>query len=907
MNNINSNGKVGKINFNIKKENKLNKKQLSSVATRQVEASSLDALNSYGKAGISFKGGVPNQNKVPSSEEVLEKLETVGVADFIVDSLAFFIFRLEVEEVNQFYDFIASEPKLYKNNNVINNLVSLAISIDLKEENRNLETKFGLLQEYVSNPKWNENEDIEKNIGEIIVEADKDIDYLKRLIDKVVNKDLSINKLIAYINAFGVLDEKEINKLADTLPEEMFDEISTSKSELVFFFNHLGLYDKKNVSEFSFKEKRELAKSFVSQGPFSSISELGQQYFPLVPKNSTEYDEFLFELVNSLGFQTNVVSVEQEKDFHNSVSELAINLAKLSDEEFNNLSITQEYSKDDFIKDALSVVQDLPKNEKQKIYDYFAFELQENQNAPMGFSIVGYPRDLNDYDKLIQIEKSETIDALDKLRPFVIKFAQENKTICENKDVETLLNNIMEVLPEMRTTIGKEQYGMHEFDVLKHSLKLMQKTAQNPHFEQLNDSDKKILLLSALLHDITKAEVNPDPDHNVDSSFDAFFITKKFNLTQDEQNKLYTLIRHHEWLKHLNDRSVPLEEVALRLESVAYDFRNDNLFEMAKIFTEADIKAIMKDNSLYDKFLPVFDGFSKLIDDKIDKLKETQPLLPTTKLPKASEIEARISEVYEDCSTNLKGVYLKDGLVVIKYNEVEDWEALGLPKGSASRGVKLQNPIEDELIDTGNIKFIAHGLDNSSHLTNFYDFVLPDSNALLSVSYMERPESKYCLFYEKGVLLDVDSKYIHGGGKTNSGSGCGKNIDEFKINYAYEGRVRYEDRKYISDLIKRTLNLSNEEYIDFVNENQNKSMLEIEPKEVRDALIKEFALINSNLIDGNRDYNEMYVTNPKVQGVFVTPSIIDKSDEISKFIEKQVSYLKNYARKNDLPFIVFGD
>ena len=83
-------------------------------------------------------------------------------------------------------------------------------------------------------------------------------------------------------------------------------------------------------------------------------------------------------------------------------------------------------------------------------------------------------------------------------------------------------------------------------------------------------------------------------------------------------------------------------------------------------------------------------------------------------------------------------------------------------------------------------------------------------------------------------------------------------------------------------------------------------VLEIEPKEAREKLIKEFALINSNTRRGNRAYNEMYVSNPKVQGVFAY-SPDDKVGKISTFLDKQHDFLKDYAKENDVPFVVFGD
>ena len=57
------------------------------------------------------------------------------------------------------------------------------------------------------------------------------------------------------------------------------------------------------------------------------------------------------------------------------------------------------------------------------------------------------------------------------------------------------------------------------------------------------------MLLSSLLHDIAKKEGITDRKHADNSSFDSSFIIKKFNLPQEDEIKLYTLIKNHEWLK----------------------------------------------------------------------------------------------------------------------------------------------------------------------------------------------------------------------------------------------------------------------------------------------------------------------------------------------------------------------
>ena len=354
------------------------------------------------------------------------------------------------------------------------------------------------------------------------------------------------------------------------------------------------------------------------------------------------------------------------------------------------------------------------------------------------------------------------------------------------------------------------------------------------------------------------------------------------------------------------------------------------------MFTQADLKGVNDEfaDNKNEKRISKVDGVTRSyseaadfhaekIKEYIEELKPTQPLLPVTPIPKASDIEQAITTVNEDGSTNIKGVYKdKDGLIVIKYNELEneDLEKIGFPKGSTVNGTEAKTSAGDD-VDTGNIKFFAHGLDYPNQVAKFDAFNLIDSDALLSVSYAERPESKYRFFRPQGILLDVDTKYIHGGGETDKGSGTGKFIKEFKDNYIFGGN-REGDRKYVSDLIKNTLNLDDEGYKEFVDKYQNASLSEIEPKEDREKLIKAFSEINSNTRRGNREYNEMYISNPKPpMGVFAYAE--DYNEKINNPIEflnrtetglhesrpvkERTEFLRAYALEHNVPFIVFGD
>lgn len=749
---------------------------------------------------------------------------------------------------------------------------------------------------------------------------DKNIYNPQLYIDKLKNCEINQNMMILTLERDDV-SFNEIRKLKSVLNMDLLSSLSTE--DLYVAIKMVDVARKKDIDEINKTKRKTFIRNLMSFNiMLYGVDEKLKSEFPLLPTNNDEYCSLMQKLSKSVGVEANDLTQGQINLFGRDIKKLAKFLSDISDGDFNTLEINQEYSRDDFIKNVFEIIKDLTLKQQQKACDYFGFELKRNKygvqvdkNPKNSFSIVGYPLNLKNKENSTDIDDVKVKTAIEKLKPEVERFCKDNAVICSNKKIKSAIDEILNLCPQLRTQIGKTLDKTHDFDTFKHSLKTMQKVAQNPEFVKMNESDKKVLLVASLLHDCNKSEGYQDTLHPKESAFDSFYIAKNLGFNNEEISKLHSLINTHEWLSYTNNKNEETYELEKRLKLVAYDVYQDNLFEMAKILTEADLKAVKENDDYYDKFEILFKANSTEIDKYVFELKSTQPLLPITKIPNATRIKEAIKAVNFDGSTNLKGVYQdKSGMVIIKFNEVENetWEKIGFVKKSISKGIDVTDYCMQygakikKNISTGNIKFLAHGLDHSGEIRNFDAFGLVDSDALLSVSYMERPESKYRLFRHQGVLLDVDAKNIHGGGNTDSGSGCKKNLDFFKGAYAFSESYRYSDRIFISELIKEALELNDEEYIEFVKNNKNKTISEIEPKEYQDAIIKCFASINSSKRIGEREYNEMYVTNPKISGVFAY-SETDNVGNVMEFVENQKDFLKKYALDENLPFIVFGD
>ena len=670
------------------------------------------------------------------------------------------------------------------------------------------------------------------------------------------------------------------------------------------------------------KDKKYVSAYLTSLQQKSDVNKL-EKYLNLLQKGEIREQDILYLLNDvSLAEYQKAKEIFGERKLYSFPDETlvsAIKLAKLYKKTDTKELSTEE--KRDLLKSVMR--QGASKFEENKKFSYLDFPLIPTNHREYNELIQELMSSLNiKTEKISEKENTEfysnlfslanTLTSLSDNEFNELTIIDTNQSVsCNNKNIENDLNNILAIFPELNSIVGKKQHGTHDFDVLKHSLKVMQKIVQNSKFNKLNESDKKILLIASLFHDFSKTEGKVDNKHAENSAIESFYITNKLNLSKQEINKLYNLIKHHEWLKTVN--SVALIDEEETVKTIAYNLHHSNLFELSKIFTQADLKSVYKNDDFYHSYKNDFENASAKVEKQIKKLKSTQPLLPITEFPSASRIKQAINKIYSNGRTNLPGIYQDEkGMVIIRYNEVENetWEKIGFPKGSFSKGVEhTYKDYQDKKrsYNTGNIKFFVHGLRKENQIRNFDVFVLPDSDALLSVSYAERPESKFRFFKPQGVIIKTDAQNVHGGGNTDGGSGCKKTINDFIECYAYPDSIRYQDRTFISELIKKDLKLSDHKYQEFVGENINKPISEIEPESYQEKLIKAFAKINARPRSNERDYNEMFLSNPEVMGVYAYDSCDEKIYDVMDFVKNQKDFIKEYALEKDIPFVVFDN
>ena len=674
--------------------------------------------------------------------------------------------------------------------------------------------------------------------------------------------------------------------------------INTGKggAHLVDFVN-----GRKNIYEFSFRERRQLLNHLIHTGGTECSNSFGK-LMPegtIIPRTFYRRNLLLDELTQSIGMSSKKLTDAQISSFKTALTEMSKKDSGIMSTDFSKMSTKLAhpaptprllYSREKFVNDVYSQIKDLPEIEQKKIFDYFSFDVEKDPSGKL--KLVGYPDPVIKTSKFDEFENAKTKQIVQKLRPYVDKFANGNKIFVDgNPKLEAELNKILDVFPEFATTIGKAQHGTHDFTVDVHILKVLQGVMADPRYAKLSENDKVVMQISTILHDLTKAEGLIDKVHPADSAFDAYYIINRLNLPREDKLKVYEIIKNHDWLERLNKkvkvsdtewRNLTPEEYKDILQNIAFSHRQNDCFEMSAILTKADLKGVKADDGFYAKYSKAYEQKLADVQQLINKIKETSIHIPQTKIPKASELVVDndiVKQVTRDGITNTV-VYLKPG---------QDLSKVGFADGVKS----------DEF------NAIVHALDEEEQSTVFRALGIVDSDALLSSSWVNAGKGNYKVFRGQGYILKVDSDDIHAGLPVDFGSGCKKDYDTLLNEYLF-GTERSNVRKYWSDEVKKKFGLDTEGYKKFNDRIKNKSFDEIKAENPETAQ-KIQEIVNDMDVKrraGGRNYNEWLISRPEIQGGFFWGKNPNTGTE--KTVGDVPIFIREYLAEHNLPLIFFG-
>ena len=306
---------------------------------------------------------------------------------------------------------------------------------------------------------------------------------------------------------------------------------------------------------------------------------------PLLPKDLSARSRLTAEISKKLTALTKVNKVANSvsSKFINEFDDIAnaFAKAKYSIEDLSKAGGVQLSYTRDALKDNISkLMKDLPLEEQQKIYEKFGL------NKVSNMVINGLPVHL-DAKGLSPIES--------QINDEIGKFLFKNKIVLPKgfEEYQKPLEEICETFPEFMYTIGSRQHGTHNKKLSEHILMAFEENMKNPLYSTLNSSDRKVLGISTILHDINKTELTVDPNHPLISSQTANAIVQRMqDLTVAEKNRIINFIENHHWLMSVAQGPIYKQDI---VNDLAFKFRSGNDFAMAKIFAESDLKAVNRD------------------------------------------------------------------------------------------------------------------------------------------------------------------------------------------------------------------------------------------------------------------------------------------------------------------------
>ncbi len=252
--------------------------------------------------------------------------------------------------------------------------------------------------------------------------------------------------------------------------------------------------------------------------------------------------------------------------------------------------IKLQYSRDEFKSNINKLIEHLSPAEQESILMKFGLK-NEGLNR-----ISDLPVFMHDTKALNATEKA--------INNEIRNFLYNNEILLpkEFSDYKNSLEIICDAIPEFKFTIGLKQHQGQDFQLAEHLLKVFQENTRNPLYKTLNETDKKVLGVASILHDIRKIEKTKDFGHALPSSLTVDAIVNRMNLSTAEKNRIINMVENHHWLEKIQSGTNIDKHMT---EDIADIFKSGNDFTIAKIFAESDLRSV---NST----------FYKLYGDKIN-------------------------------------------------------------------------------------------------------------------------------------------------------------------------------------------------------------------------------------------------------------------------------------------------
>lgn len=620
----------------------------------------------------------------------------------------------------------------------------------------------------------------------------------------------------------------------------------------------LPFKDFDSVREMSLEQKRDFLSCLLKCNTDLLDTKNVSGLIKILPNTAESYIKTIKQVSQSMNIRFEPLAKNDINVFDKNLNSLTNTLKNtdLSDLEQINLQLSQK----NFVSQVEKMCSSLNKEEKLKIYDYYGFNIKDGK-------LLGYPDTRAKDLSLADITDSNTIDVLNRMKPLVNDYTNNNFiTVKDYPQLTNDLKDISKLMPEIFRQIDGSNLPVT-------TVKTLQKVVQKPNFDALSDSDKKVLTMAVLLHntDNTSGSIQG-------CAFDGFFIGQKLGLSEAEAVKLYKVIESSDIVeKFMNTEKretiIPTRgqiikgnDRANKFDLMAFKLKEGNTFELAQmLYSSKEADGLTR-------------NFDKMLENRIKEIKSEDFILPQTSQ----------SELYQKAKIQT----IKDyNVKVVNASDIKDFYAF---------------------IHTPEVSFASSSnTPREMKFSNFDAFKTLEDDKVICTSYIGK--DSYAAAKDTGFIFNVAPEHQYAAYGHDMFS-LSKNIPDMLVEYyrdrgynALRGKgEKAQHRAMVSDNIKAIRGLSNEEYIKRLDNIKAKTQGQPLTMELLSQTDPEFAdaykeLLarknaqrgtNSALLRNDKWWNEVLVSNPEITAIY-TKDLSNLPDE----------YLKK-AQEENLPIVV---
>lgn len=598
-------------------------------------------------------------------------------------------------------------------------------------------------------------------------------EHLGNILDNITDENISIAERLCFDKECNKKNIPSILKNLVSSNFEIFLQYYETREDFRDFINNSNISDininllieflplkgKNDLSELTKTEKKAILLSILKhksdfQGSYKQISQI-------LPENGEEYAKVIKSITQSLNISFKPLEASSQRAFDENLKNLTNVLRTIDLSELQEIQLSMSHS--EFILQVQSILKDLSMTEQAKIQDYFGFKI-------IGGKLSGYPNSLERDLSISNITDKKSIEALNKVKKIVDNYVNNNFiTVKNNPVLNEQLKTISKYIPEFFNQVDGTSLPVS-------TIKALQKVLQNPYFNTLSESDKKVMVIATLLHNTDKISGTTS-----ESAFDAYFIAKRLNMSNQDAKKIYIIVESSDlidkFMKTSKKQTIRdyrgTQIIGSEREDVfdllAFNLKESNLFEMAQMLYST------KEQEGLTRYL------DKALKSRIQEIKSNDFILPQTSISEYMS-HAKIEIIERD------GKEYK--IKIVKASDIPNFYALiHTPEaGYATGGSRDANFANFEIFK------------------DFYD------DKVICTSYIGNHKAGLVKEFHNGFIFNIknDKQYVGYGTDIFS---LGKNIPDILVEYyrpkgieANRGRgYKYDHRQLISSAIKSNL------------------------------------------------------------------------------------------------------